>query len=152
MFQIFILITLTFPSWAMLDGGPASGKSDSATLILNIENVRSPKGDVLVFLYNYKNQYPDNPFRHLKASKQDLQNKKMAFPIADLAFGKYGIVLMDDENSNEDLDRFLGVPKEGYSFSNNARPRFLRLPKFEDILIDLDDVQEEIGLKMRYAL
>jgi uncharacterized protein (DUF2141 family) len=36
--------------------------------------------------------------------------------------GRYGIVVIHDENENQKLDRnFFGIPKEGFGFSNNPR-------------------------------
>ncbi len=151
MVHFFILFISIFSGYVSHHVSGDKPAIESATLILNIDNVRSPDGDVLVFLYNYENQYPDNPYQHYKASKKDLDNRKMTFSITDLEYGRYGIVLMDDENGNEDLDRFLGIPKEGYSFSNGASPRMFRIPGFEAILVDLDEKEKEIGFKMRYT-
>lgn len=36
--------------------------------------------------------------------------------------GRYGIVVIHDENENQRLDRnFFGIPKEGFGFANNPR-------------------------------
>ena len=41
--------------------------------------------------------------------------------------GKYALVCYHDENSNGKFDEnMLGMPKEGYCFSNNVKPRFRR--------------------------
>ncbi len=39
----------------------------------------------------------------------------------NLAPGEYGISVVHDENENGDLDKnFVGIPKEGFAFGNNA--------------------------------
>jgi len=49
----------------------------------------------------------------------------------DLAPGDYAIRLMHDDNGNGQLDRnAVGMPTEGYGFSNN--PRVMRAATFEE--------------------
>ena len=49
----------------------------------------------------------------------------------DVAPGRYGIVVLHDENENRKIDRnFIGLPKEGWGMSNNPRPGF-SAPNFE---------------------
>ena len=59
--------------------------------------------------------------------------------------------MLDDENANEDLDRFLGIPTEGYGFSNNVRPLF-SLPEYEDLIFDLSEQRQKLKLELQYAL
>ena len=45
--------------------------------------------------------------------------------------GRYSVVVLHDENSNHKMDRdILGVPKEGFGFSNNPHV-FLKAPPFQ---------------------
>jgi len=51
--------------------------------------------------------------------------------IESLPYGEYAVMLYHDENGNDKLDKnIVGVPKEPYGFSNNARAR-LGLPLYE---------------------
>ena len=68
-----------------------------------------------------------------------------------MAVGKYAISILDDENSNDDLDRFLGIPTEGYGFSNNVKP-LLSMPKYEELLFDLNQDYLCLKLKLQYVL
>ncbi len=48
---------------------------------------------------------------------------KCHFP--DLPVGQYAIAIYHDKNSNEQFDtNFMGLPKEGYGFSNDVMGRF----------------------------
>ncbi len=63
--------------------------------------------------------------------------------------GTYGISAFLDTNANQELDRsFLGIPKEPYGFSNNARGRF-GPPAFEAISFVVSDepIVVEIALE-----
>ena len=45
--------------------------------------------------------------------------------VSDIKDGKYAIRYFHDENSNAELDTYwIGIPKEGYGFSNDAYGNF----------------------------
>ncbi len=124
----------------------------SSTLKLEFDQIRSNTGKIYVFIYNYENQYPENPYLNFEIDKKMVSSSgKLTFTIPDLMRGKYAISVLDDENSNEDLDVFLGVPTEGYGFSNNIRP-FLALPEYHELLFDLDSDKETLNLSIQYVL
>ena len=63
-------------------------------------------------------------------------------------YGDYAIAILHDENASGDMDyRGIGLPKEGYCFSNNAKPRF-RAPKFKKtkFVLDADNVTQTIRM------
>ena len=76
----------------------------------------------------------------------------MKVTIPDLRPGPYAIMLYHDENGNGRLDRggLLGMPTEGYAFSNNAPVRF-GPPSFDAMKVEL---KAKAGLRtsvrMRY--
>ena len=68
---------------------------------------------------------------------------------ANLPPGRYGLSSFHDVNGNEDLDaNLIGIPKEPFGFSRNARGR-LGPPAFEDLSIEMgtEDVTLEIELQ-----
>ena len=51
----------------------------------------------------------------------------------DIPPGEYGVMVYQDVNGNDRVDsNFLGIPKEPYGFSRNAKP-FLSKPGFDDV-------------------
>jgi uncharacterized protein (DUF2141 family) len=51
--------------------------------------------------------------------------------------GVYAVAAHHDANNNRRMDaNFIGIPKEGYGVSNDARPRF-SAPKFEEAKVAL---------------
>jgi uncharacterized protein (DUF2141 family) len=69
--------------------------------------------------------------------------------IKEVPSGKYGIRYYQDENGNGVLDRNkLGIPKEGYGFSNNAYGLFGPKP-FSEWLFEITD-DKELVLKIKY--
>ena len=58
------------------------------------------------------------------------------FHFSNLPPGTYAAKVMHDENDNGKLDtNFMGMPIEGYGFSNN--PQLLRKPTFDEAKFDL---------------
>ena len=61
-----------------------------------------------------------------------IKNNHCTIVIDSLASGTYSIRFFHDENSNDKLDvNWLGIPVEGYGFSNNASATF-GTPSIED--------------------
>jgi len=102
------------------------------TLTVNISNIANSRGDILIGLYNNASSFIiiDRVYRKgkIELSKQNISS----YIFKNIPDGTYAISLFHDENSNNELDEnFLGIPKEGYGFSNNIRPA-LRGATFEE--------------------
>lgn len=66
----------------------------------------------------------------------------------DLAPGKYALRLMHDENDNGKLDaNLVGMPTEGYGFSNN--PRVMRAAHFDEAVFDVPTSGAAITVALR---
>lgn len=99
-----------------------------AALVVEVTGVRTADGVIRIALY-------DGPGLFLK---QDVA-KRIVPAVAGttvvrldgLAPGTYAIAAYHDENGNGKFDKtMIGLPLEGYAFSNEARP-FLGPPAFE---------------------
>ncbi len=66
----------------------------------------------------------------------------------DLPSGDYAIALIHDENSNNKLDTFMGIPREGFGFSRNPAIRF-GPPKFDSaqFRVTAGAIDEEVHVK-----
>lgn len=119
---------------------------------INLSNIRNTNGYIYIFIYTYKNQYPYEPFKYYKVAKHKVNNGKLTARINNIKLTlPFAITLIDDENNNEDLDRWLGLPTEGYGFSNNITP-FFSLPNYEDLLIDDFNTNQTLNIKVQYLL
>ncbi len=98
---------------------------------IQISNIRLVDGTIMVALY-------DNAEHFLTAnivqSAMDPVRKSgtQTMMLSGIEPGEYAISIFHDVNANGILDKnFLGIPKEPYGFSHNARGRF-GPPKFAD--------------------
>jgi uncharacterized protein (DUF2141 family) len=70
--------------------------------------------------------------------------------VRDLPPGRYAIQAYLDENDNHEVDQnFIGVPKEGVGFSNDA-PFGLGPPTFRRAAFSHGDAADEVTLRLRY--
>ena len=68
----------------------------------------------------------------------------------DVPAGKYAISVIHDENRNGELDsNFVGIPKEGFAFSNDAMGTF-GPPSFEKAGFEINQVPKKLKVTMRY--
>lgn len=66
--------------------------------------------------------------------------------------GRYAVIVFHDENDNGLLDKsFLGIPMEGYGFSNNARG-FLSAPSFDVAAVTVGQADTNISIILSYQL
>jgi len=91
----------------------------AAELTVNIGDIEQGKGHVLVGLYAGNDNYQSG--KAIKHSKVKADKKNESVTFKDLADGEYAIKMYQDENDNNKLDtNMMGIPKEGYGFSNNV--------------------------------
>jgi uncharacterized protein (DUF2141 family) len=64
--------------------------------------------------------------------------------------GIYAVAVYHDENNDHDFNRnFLGIPTEGYGFSNDA-PTLAGLPSFESVRFAVTAQGASLQLHLRY--
>lgn len=88
------------------------------TLKIVIKNLENSKGQIIV-------DFRDGNNKELKAHFGKIVDKQCIITINDLKPERYLFKYFHDENNNKKLDtNFIGIPKEGYGFSNNAKGNF----------------------------
>ena len=89
-------------------------------LTVEITGLHNNKGNVLLSLYNQKDGFPSNPAKAYSKDKAPIKDGKALFEYKALPAGTYAIAVLHDENENLKMDtKFLGLPKEGYGFSQD---------------------------------
>lgn len=106
-------------------------------LTLNITNVESLRGEIVIGVFNAQETFLKEGAA-VKTYFVEVGKTAETIVIKDLPKGDYAISLYHDENSNKVCDRnFLGIPKEGYGFSNNIKPK-LSAPSYKDCKFSLE--------------
>lgn len=109
---------------------------ETADLTVHISGLNSNKGKLLVALYNQKEGFLKKEF---KGDIVKIKDNKSVVIFKNLQKGEYAVSFIHDENNNEKMDtNFIGIPKEYYGCSNNARG-FMGPPKYDDAKFQLTE-------------
>ncbi|HZM13192.1 MAG TPA: DUF2141 domain-containing protein, partial [Bacteroidales bacterium] len=86
---------------------------------VTITGIRNTKGQMGLGVFRDNESFKkEQAYRELQFPKKDISKGEMKARF-DLPPGTYGIALVDDENSDGEMEyNFLGVPKEGFGFSD----------------------------------
>lgn len=124
---MFVLISVTL------------SQTDAYDITVTIENLKSNEGKVLVGLYNSKEDFLSKEFM---GEVVTISENSCAVTFKDVPKGIYAVSYVHDENENGKMDtNFVGIPKEDYGCSNNAKG-FMSAPKWEDAKFELNKTIE----------
>lgn len=119
---------------------------------VTISNIRSGKGDIRIGVFKDQKSFDDEKaYKNFVFPKQNIQGGtlKISFQIEP---GIYGLAVLDDENSDGKMNyNFLGMPREGFGFSNYDADGFSK-PKFNDFKFQVKQGKNFVHIKMRYIL
>ena len=120
--------------------------NNNPELTINISNIKILKGEIIIGIFNTNKDFLKEGVA-IRNYTIEVNGNNASLIIKDLPKGDYAISLYHDENSDNKCNRnFLGIPKEGYGFSNNVRPKF-SAPSFEECKFSLvNDHSLEIKL------
>lgn len=135
--KICLLIVLT--------GGIAFSQQKS-NLTVEIKNIQSSKGNILIALYNNAKSFP----KGLPTQKVSIPSKGNTFQYTfkDISDGQYAIAVLHDENKNKKMDIGVLGPKEAYGFSNNARG-VLAPPNYKDAAFSIHGEDKIVSIILK---
>lgn len=130
--SVFLLLLAIMPEYA----------SGQYSLEIEITGLKNNKGLIMLQLFN-ENQ------KVISQQKEAIADNTCIIKFSDLKPGKYAVRYFHDENLSEKLEtNALGIPKEGYGFSNNAAGMF-GMPSFDKWIFELNSSMK-IRLKPVY--
>lgn len=122
--------------------------TSAAELRVQIDGITQPSGTLSAMLVNSADAW-DGKAPPVSGRRADITaTGTIEIIFEDLAPGEYAIRLMHDENGNGKLDQNLvGMPTEGYGFSNN--PRVMRAATFEEARFTVPEAGTAIQIALR---
>jgi uncharacterized protein (DUF2141 family) len=112
------------------------------SLTIEINDLQNSIGQVHLELSNENEE-------QVAAISSNISNNKCVIVIENLKPGKYAFKFIHDENKNDKLDtNWLGIPKEGFGFSNNPSMSF-GPPSFDKTIFELNE-SKVIKCKPKY--
>jgi uncharacterized protein (DUF2141 family) len=120
--------------------------AQAGELTVTISDIRSNKGQLLVAVMSsdaaWNDQAKPVAVRKLPATESPMVLK------LELPAGSYAVQVLHDENDNGKLDaNLMGIPTEGYGFSNN--PQVMRRAHFDEARFDISEAPAAITVRLR---
>ncbi|MDB5748117.1 MAG: hypothetical protein JWP72_2965 [Massilia sp.] len=142
---------MTMQSHSLLSGALACAlvlpllAATAATVEVRVSGVSGARGNVSVAVCDKE--------RFLKqcaySASAPAQAGETIVVVKDVPPGTWAVLAYQDENNNGELDRnLIGMPKEPYGFSRDARSKF-GPPRFEDAVIELGDAPTVTSVRLR---
>lgn len=101
------------------------------SLRIEADNFRNSKGVAQFALYNEDGSIPDEKLKkYLKKEAGKIVNGRSFVTFEDLPKGRYAVTVLHDENSNEEIDKTLFYPKEGFGLTNFKKISLSNRPDF----------------------
>jgi uncharacterized protein (DUF2141 family) len=114
----------------------------------HIIRLRSNHGQVICTLFTPSDQFPDRSHKGMTV-KAPIQKDQATCRFKDVRYGDYAIVAFHDENHDGEFNQnWLGMPKEGFGFSQN--PGTLKKPVFGDAKFTVAQPVVEVTIKLNY--
>lgn len=119
----------------------------AADIDINVVSTKNLIGKLYIGLYTSEYTFPING----KAYKSEVINidTSTRYTFKNIPSGIYAVALFHDENQNGKLDKnILGIPKEGFGFSNNPKATFSE-PTFDEAKFVLKN-SKNLSIEVQY--
>jgi uncharacterized protein (DUF2141 family) len=144
--SFYLILSAIFP---LINGN----ENQYGKVMIKIENLKTTEGNLVISFYDDAGQFPDKPKEEfvIIVSKQELKENGYIWKSELLPFGTYSVSILDDKNENSRMDYFLGIPKEGFGFSNNIKPTLFK-PKisFQETQFELNSTYKKMNIEVQY--
>jgi uncharacterized protein (DUF2141 family) len=132
---------------------PASTFAESPCpgIHVTILNIKNSIGTVACALFDSPVGFPGDYLRSAtNINVIKIRKAQARCDFEDIPPGTYALAVVHDENMNGKLDaNWLGRPKEGYGFSNDAKS-LLSAPSFSDASFEYDGQNLDLTMTLRY--
>jgi len=123
---------------------------NSGKIKLKVTGFRTTKGQLMVSFYSGPNGFPMQPDTVYRIEKSIIRNQILEYAFENFSYGTYAISLCDDETHNDTMNYTrLGIPTEGFGFSNNIVPK-IKSPRFEQCMFKLNNSEITINIELIY--
>jgi uncharacterized protein (DUF2141 family) len=137
----------------MFANPPAIAFAESACpgIHVKILNIRNSTGGVACALFESSVGFPSEYLRYAtNIMVIKVRDKQARCDFEDIAPGTYALAVVHDENMNGKLDtKWLGIPTEGYGFSNDAKA-LLSAPTFSAASFSYDGQNLDMTIGLHY--
>lgn len=121
--------------------------AQTATLEVVVTNIKEIKGSLRASLFTNESKFLKEEYR---GQVVKVTGQSMTILFESLPAGVFALSVIHDENENNELDKnFMGIPKEGFAFGNNALGSF-GPPAFDKTTVSLKQGLTQHPITLKY--
>lgn len=131
---------------------PKTFASFNGNLNVEVDGLKNTKGQVCLSIFSSNKGFPDNGKRAIQSRCVKLAQTPQKVTFQNLKAGNYAVAVVHDANSDGTLNRnVIGIPTEGFGFSNNPMIR-TGPPKFGESSVLVAGSSTNIQIQLQYLL
>jgi uncharacterized protein (DUF2141 family) len=132
---------------ATMGAAPAPGSD----LKVELDGLRSGRGVVHLCLTSSQRRFLGCKEDRSAVARTVPAGEAQRLDLGRVRPGTYALLIVHDENGNGKLDMMMGIPREGFGFSNNPAMR-PRAPRWEEIRFTMPATALKQQVRVRYVL
>jgi len=130
----------------LLIGHLTFAQPEPGTLTVVVKEIKGAKGKISVGLFNDGKVFLK---KKIDSRSTRAHDGEVTLQFEHLPAGDYAVSVMHDENENGELDsNFVGMPVEGFGFSNDAKAMF-GPPSYEKCVFN-HQADQQITIHLKY--
>lgn len=124
--------------------------SSAGDLKISFGDVAPRDGKLLYNVFKSEEGFPEDITKAIRSAEIDLKSHTPEAIINELPVGDYAVAVIHDLDGDGKLKtNWLGIPKEGFGFSNDVMG-FLGPPSFKSSSFKVQKGEQLIKLKLKY--
>lgn len=129
--------------------GPTATAMSPLTLQVTAVDFENAEGAAGIAVWDGAEGFPEGIVHALDTTYVDIAHGSAVAEFGPFPPGVYAVTVYHDQNDNQRLDKnWLGMPREAWGVSNDARPR-LRAPRFDEARFDLGAGRQTIEIRVK---
>lgn len=126
-----------------------NASKNTGQLIVHFYGLDSNDGELGASIVNSAEHFLGDYRKSSRFIRTRIVNQQVTWVIIRLPYGEYAISAYHDENKNKRYDlNLLGIPVEGYGFSNNVKVKF-SAPEYQQAKFNFDKNGQVINIEIR---
>jgi uncharacterized protein (DUF2141 family) len=132
--------------------GTADAGAPCPGIHVAVFNIRNSIGTVDCALFDSPSGFPADVLRSaMRLAAMKILDRTGHCDFLDIPPGTYALVVLHDENMNGRVDyNWLGIPREGYGFSKDAKGTLGGAPSFKQAAFVYDGQALDMTITLRY--
>ena len=132
-FRVALILAGLFTSVGIVAPGNAAADTPADVLTVTVSGAHNDTGHIGCALFRSATGFPFSDGHAARLTEVAIVHGRGTCVFSGLPTGSYAVAVMHDENGNTKLDtNFLGIPTEGFGFSNGAKGHTFSPASFDE--------------------